>query len=135
MQLQGLEVEEVWDRADPSRHGYVEPSKIADEMIERVLNPFLQDLTHCQPLGMSLEGGYQCMALLQGLYEFQQQSKSPFKDWATDLPIAYAEIAMEKWLAGERKPSTRKKLREFIEENLLEWEVTLVRLLATGAER
>jgi len=31
--LDALEVEEVWDRAGRTRHGYVEPGEAADEMI------------------------------------------------------------------------------------------------------
>ena len=43
-ELDALEVEEVWDRAGRTRHGYVEPSEAADEMIEEVVEPFLQEL-------------------------------------------------------------------------------------------
>ncbi len=32
-QLDSLEVEEVWDRAGPTRHGYVDPSEAAYEML------------------------------------------------------------------------------------------------------
>jgi hypothetical protein len=38
-ELDGLEVEEVWDRAGPTRHGYVDPGEAADEMIEEVIEP------------------------------------------------------------------------------------------------
>jgi hypothetical protein len=43
-ELDALEVGDVWDRAGPTRHGYVEPSEAADQMIEGVLAPFLEEL-------------------------------------------------------------------------------------------
>lgn len=130
-ELEGLEVEEVWDRAGRTSAGYVEPSEVADEMIQRALDPFLEQVTRYQRLGMSLEGMYVCMALLQGLYEFEHNSNSQFKDWATDLPSAYAEIALERWQAGKPIPSARKKMRNFIQAKLLRWEVALERLLTS----
>ncbi|MDE3090809.1 MAG: hypothetical protein KGJ80_15645 [Chloroflexota bacterium] len=131
-ELEGLEVEEVWDRAGQTRHGYVEEGEVADEMIRRVLNPCLEDLTRYQRLGMAHEAMYLCMGLMQGLYEFQHQSESEFKDWATDLPIAYAEIALEKWRAGKPTPSAIKEMQTFIQENLPHWDFTLMRALPKG---
>ena len=37
--LELLEVEEVWDRAGPSRDGYVDTNEVADEMIRDALAP------------------------------------------------------------------------------------------------
>ncbi|CAG1003373.1 hypothetical protein GPROT1_04112 [Gammaproteobacteria bacterium] len=127
--LENLEVEEVWDRAGQTRHGYVETGEAADEMMQRVLDPYLKDIERYQNLGMPPEAKYLCMGLMQGLYEFQYASKSGFKDWATDLPVAYAETVLEKWCAGKPKPSALKEIRNFIEENLLHWESLLKRSL------
>ena len=46
--LELLEVEEVWDRAGPSRHGYVEPYEVAEEMMDEVLKPYLEELGKLQ---------------------------------------------------------------------------------------
>jgi hypothetical protein len=128
-ELEGLQAEEVWDRAGQTRHGYVEDGEVADEMIQRVVNPHLEDLARYQGLGMSQEAMYLCMGLLQGLYEFEHQSESEFKDWATDLSIGYAEIALEKWREGKPKPSAIKEMQNFIQENLQHWNFTLMRVL------
>jgi len=128
-ELEGLEVEEVWDRAGQTRHGYVEDGEVADEMIQRVVNPYLEDLVRYQRLGMTNEAMYLCMGLLQGLYEFEHESKSEFKDWATDLPIGYAEIVLEKWRDGKPKPAAITEIRDFIQENLPHWDSTLMRSL------
>ena len=65
--LNFLEVEEVWDRAGPSRHGYVEPHEAAEEMIDEVVAPYLAELKKYQKLGMNTEANKMCMGLLLGL--------------------------------------------------------------------
>ncbi len=66
--LNFLEVEEVWDRAGPKRHGYVDPGEAADEMIQEVLDPYLEELKKYQNLGMNTEANRMCMGLLLGLF-------------------------------------------------------------------
>lgn len=131
-ELEALEVEEVWDRAGRTRHGYVETGEVADEMIQRVLEPYLEDLARYQRLGMTLEATYLCMGIVQGLYEFQHESKSQFKDWATDLPIAHAESTLETWRAGKPTRRAVQKMQTFIEENPVRWDYALMPLLQKG---
>lgn len=59
---------------------YVEPSEVVDEIIQRVLVPLLEKLTGYQRVGMDLEGMYVCIALLQGLDEFQYYNCLPKVD-------------------------------------------------------
>jgi hypothetical protein len=65
-ELSFLEVEEVWDRAGPTRHGYVDPGEAADQMIEEVIDPYLEELKKYQELGMNVEVNRMCMGLLLG---------------------------------------------------------------------
>ena len=94
-ELDALEVEEVWDRAGRTRHGYVEPDEAADQMIEEILEPFLRELVKYQELGMNTEANRTCMGLLLGLYQFKRESTSEFKDWAPDAPIIFAEAVVD----------------------------------------
>jgi hypothetical protein len=91
-ELDLLKVEEVWDRAGSTRHGYVEPGEAADEMIDEIAKPYLEELKKLQALGMSTQANRMCMGLLLGLYKFEHESTSEFKDWAGDAPIVFAEI-------------------------------------------
>lgn len=43
-ELDALEVEEVWDRAGPTRHGYVDPGEAAYGMVEEIIDPYLEEL-------------------------------------------------------------------------------------------
>ncbi|MFQ5594009.1 MAG: hypothetical protein ACE5HA_07645 [Anaerolineae bacterium] len=72
-ELNLLEVEEVWDRAGQTRYGYVEPSEAADEMMQEVLEPYLEEMKRYQRLGMHEAARYTCMGLLAGLYRFETE--------------------------------------------------------------
>lgn len=125
-ELNALEVEEVWDRAGSTRHGYVEPGEAADQMIEAVLTSFLDDLARYRKLGLRTEANRMCEGLLLGFFRFQHESTSEFKNWAPDAPIIFAEIVVDAWKAGSPTGSDVKLLRAFIAEELGGWGANLV---------
>ena len=65
-ELNVLEVEEVWDRAGPTRHGYAEPSEAAYQMTDEVIEPFLAQMKKHQKLGMDAQANRLCMGLAVG---------------------------------------------------------------------
>jgi hypothetical protein len=117
-----LEIEDAWDRAGPSRHGYVEPWEVAYEMIEGVLEPFLEELKKYQSLGMYAEANQFCMGLLLGLYKFQYECKSQFRDWTPDAGIEFADSVLDAWKEGIGSREDFTAVRAFIEEELCGWE-------------
>jgi len=125
-ELNFLEVEEVWDRAGPTRHGYVDPGEAADEMIEEVIDPYLEELKKYQELGMNVEANRMCMGLLLGLYRFDHESTSKFKDWAPDAPSGFAWVVVDAWKAGAPSRADVKAVKAFIENKLYGWEAGLV---------
>jgi hypothetical protein len=125
-ELDALEVEEVWDRAGETRHGYVEPGEAADQMIEQVLEPFLEKLKKYQKLGLSVEAGRLCMGLLAGLHRFEHESICEFKNWAPDSPIIFAESVVEIWKAGTPSRADIAAVKAFIEDELGGWGARLV---------
>ncbi len=50
--LNGMDVEELWDRSGSSRFGYVSPEDMAVEMMEEELEPFNQDVIRISELNM-----------------------------------------------------------------------------------
>jgi hypothetical protein len=125
-ELSFLEVEEVWDRAGPKRHGYVDPGEAADQMIEEVIGPYLEELKKYQELGMNTEANRMCMGLLLGLYRFDHESRSKFKDWAPDAPSGFAWAVVNAWKAGAPSRADVKAVKAFIENTLCGWEAGLV---------
>jgi hypothetical protein len=126
-ELDALEVEEVWDRAGKTRHGYVEPSEAAYQMVEEVIDPYLEQLKKYQKLGMSAEVSTLCKGLLLGLYQFDQESKSEFKNWAVDAPGEFASTVIEAWKAGQSVRKDVAALKKFIAEELGSWGMHLGR--------
>jgi len=107
--LEALQVEDVWDSAGRTRHDYVEPQEVADEMIEHVLEPYEQDLTRYPKMNLPKQAMWLCMGILHGLYRFEHESKTEFKDWAVELPLHHALTIFGQW-------STKKPSQEAIEE-------------------
>ena len=124
-ELDALEVQEVWDRAGRTRHGYVETSEVAEQMIEAVLAPYLEELSRYQVLGLNLEAGELCKGLLLGIYQFKHESKCQFKDWATDLPLDLAREVLAAWRRGATGEADSGEISGFIQEELLSWSVSL----------
>ncbi|MBI4316913.1 MAG: hypothetical protein HY675_00365 [Chloroflexi bacterium] len=120
-ELDALEVDDVWEQAGPSRHGYAEPSEVAYQMVEDVLEPFLHELRRYQELGMSVESTQLCAGLLMGLYRFERASTSEFKDWAPDAPISFAAEVVEAWKKGRPSDTAVATLTKFIREELSGW--------------
>ena len=120
-ELDMLEAEEVWDRAGPKRHGYVDPGEAAHEMVQEVIGPFLQELRKYQNLVMRVQANQMCMGLLQGLYWFERESRSEFKNWAVDTPAAFAEAIIDVWKGGVPEQADVQEVKAFIDEELNGW--------------
>jgi len=125
-ELELLEVEEVWDRAGPSHHGYVDPAEAADQMIDEVIAPYLEELKKYQALGMNAQANRMSMGLLLGLYRFEDESTSKFKEWEPDAAGVFAEVAVDAWKAGDPSRADVKALRTFIKDELSGWGARLV---------
>jgi hypothetical protein len=125
-ELNTLRVEEVWDRAGPTRRGYVDPGEAAGQMVKETIDPYLEEIKKYQALGMNVQANRMCMGLLLGLYKFDDESTSEFMGWAPDAPGIFAEEVVEVWKAGSPSRADVKALRTFIEEALFGWGAGLV---------
>lgn len=119
--LEGLEVEEVWARSGKTRNGYVDPDEAADSMIEEIFQPYLDEMDKCQQLGLAEQSLNLCMGLVLGLYNFEILSDSKFKEWAGDLPMVYAKIAISNWKKGAPSPEDLAEMKAFIQEEKIGW--------------
>lgn len=119
--LEALKVEEVWDRAGKTRDGYVETGEAADQMIEEVLEPFLDEMKKYQTMGLTLEARHMCMGMLLGLYDFEHACTSEFKEWSPDSPIAFAGEVVDAWRTVRSDKADLQALTAFIEDELQGW--------------
>jgi len=126
-ELDHLEVEEVWNRAGRTRYGYVEPVEVAEEMMQKVLEPYLEEMKRYQRLDMHDAARLTCMGVLAGLYRFETESTTQFKDWAPDLPAIFAEEVLDDWKAGNPRAAEVREMEQFIHDELTKWASYLLR--------
>ena len=98
--LNQLQVEELWNRSGKTRYGYVEPSEEAWVMFEEVIEPFVDEMKKYQKLGMPLLAKKYCIGIIKGIQKYEHESESEFKNWATDVPVEYAERILDEWKEG-----------------------------------
>lgn len=119
--LDGLEVEDVWDNSGGTRDGYVDPDELASEMFEGALEPYLDELRKCQKLSMDREAMLHCMGILMGLYKFEKEATTEFQDWAANEPQEYFVQVLEEWMNRNKDPKKLREMRDFVKRNFPEW--------------
>ncbi|MGQ0593856.1 MAG: hypothetical protein ACT4QB_14785, partial [Gammaproteobacteria bacterium] len=95
--LDSIDVEDCWDRAGSSRNGYTSPDEAAVEMVDEALQPFLDQARRYHELGMREEEMTHCMGLILGIYRYEHESKSEFREWSVDVPLECAGDRLREW--------------------------------------
>lgn len=119
--LNSLEVEDVWDNSGSTRDGYVDPTEYAWEMFEEALEPYMEDIKKYQKLSMSVEAKNCCMGILKGIYKFDTESTSEYKDWAVDAPSGIFEQVLDEWKEGQNSPEDIAEVEEYVKDNFSDW--------------
>lgn len=119
--LDSLEVEDVWDKSGGTRDGYVDPYELASEMFEDVLEPYLEELRKFQKLSMDEEAKLHCMWILKGIYKFETEATTEFKDWSGDDPHVYFTQVLEEWEKGNKDIQNLDEMHLFIKKNCAKW--------------
>ena len=124
--MDALEVDEVWDRAGETRHGYIELGETADQVMKEVLEPLLEELGKHQELGLNTEANRMCMGSVLGLYRFKHESTCESKDWAPDAPIVFTEMVVDAWKVGVTSRVDIAVIKAFIEGVTDGWAARLI---------
>jgi len=119
--LDTLPVEDVWERAGSSYGEYIEPGEAAWEMFEETLNPFMREMKRYQELSMRSEAKHYCMGILQGIYWFEKESQSEYKNWAEDVPSQHFHSIIDKWKESTTDPIDIAEVEGFVRSNLSNW--------------
>lgn len=119
--LDGIDVEELWDRSGPCRDGYSSPEDMAVEMMEEELEPYNKEVMEYLELGMANAAKFYCMGVLKGIYKYAQESKSEFKNWAVDIPEECFGYLLEEWKKKTKNRNNVKEMSIFIEKEFKNW--------------
>jgi len=114
-ELDSIAVEDVWDNSGATRDGYVEPGEYAWQLFENALQPFEEHLERCQSLSLVKQAKHQCMGILKGIWRFEVESKSEFKDWAGDAPGENMVRLFEEWKKKSNNPKDIEEVKRFMD--------------------
>ena len=123
--LDSIDVEDCWGRSGSSRHGYTEPSEAAVELVEEELQPFYDQAARYQELGMPEQEMTYCMGVILGIYRYEHESKSAFREWAVDIPIECAGYLLTKWRERNQDAVAAEAMDEFIRQRCPKWAMNL----------
>lgn len=113
--LDFLDVEDLWDRNGATREeGYVDPGEEAWRMVEEVLEPYIHKMKRHHSMEMFYEEMLFCMGIISGLKQFENESKSPFKDWAADVSDGLVDRILDDWKKSCKNPKLMKAMDDFI---------------------
>jgi hypothetical protein len=96
-------------------------------MFEAALEPFREEMEKYRQLSMLEQAEAVCLGILKGVYDFQWNSDTEFKDWAVDAPAEYFWTYLEEWKQHCKQRSSVAKIEQFLTENCLEWSERAVR--------
>lgn len=119
--LDSIEVEDLWDRSGAKRDGYIEPYEMADEMIYEALSSYLDQLKEYKTLSMDKESKLFFMGILRGLYLFDRESDTQFREWAEDIAGDVFEGLLFDWKKEYKNKKDLNDIKKFIEDNCTEW--------------
>jgi hypothetical protein len=121
MDLEFLDVEEVWDRSGPKRDGYVDPGDAAWQMFEDALQPFEDAIDKYKRLSMSSEARSYCEGILKGIYDFHRESSTEYKDWAVDAPGEFFGRVLDEWKSLFKGRPPLLEMEEFLQSHCPDW--------------
>ena len=119
--LDAIAVEDVWDRSGRTSHGYTEPAQAAVDVFEEALEPFVAKLKEYLKLEMYAQADEYCMGVLQGIYAFDHDSESEYKDWAVDVPGESFAWVRKIWLDGRRDLQAHERMGARIATSCPKW--------------
>ena len=119
--LDEIDAHELWDRSGPKTDGYTGPGEMAFEMVEEALEPFFQEMYRLLDLKMNQEARLCCMGIAKGLYEYEENSTSEFKDWAIDIPTEMYSYIVDDWKKRGSTAKDREEMREFVRKECPNW--------------
>jgi len=133
MELESIQVEDVWARAGANREGYVDPGDAAWEMFEEALRPFRDELEKYKKLSMPKEATLYCLGILKGIYAFDKDSKTQYKEWAVDAPGEYFAFILDDWRTLYKGIIPMVSMKVFLETNCPDWGEWSVKLLRSSS--
>ncbi len=125
--IANLEILDMGKRSGRQPFGYVGPGEAAGEMVEEVIEPFVDRIERCVAMGFHEAALELCRGVLLGLYRAERCDATEVGAWIpdgfsefADAPIAAFRRPRGRSARGGRSP-VPKDLARFANEHLPEW--------------
>lgn len=126
--VRSLDLDDLGSRAGRHRHGYVEPSQAAVDLVEEAVMPFIEDIKRRAEAGQKAAALNSCLGIVLGLYRLRDKDGDEFLGWAVDSPdemAGWAVVTLRKALRAAKKtrgaPQPSAALPAVFRENAPEW--------------
>jgi hypothetical protein len=123
--LDSIDVQDCWDRSGSSRDGYTSPDEAAAEIIEEELQPFFEQVERYREMGLPEQEAAYCMGVILGIYRYERESRSEFRQWSEDIPAECSGLLLDKWAERNREGVRITVMHAFIRERCPEWAKSL----------
>ena len=91
------------------------------------MQPFVDQAKRYHELDMLKQERDYCAGVILGLYRYERESKSEFRNWSEDLPLDSAGWLRDEWRERNADKAVRDTMDEFIKGRCPEWARNLVR--------
>lgn len=98
--LDALDVDDLYSRSGETKHGYVDPNEESWKMFEEALQPFINEMIKSQKRELPAIAKAYCIGIINGLFKFEEESHSDFKDLVEDEPGEYIDTVVKEWKKG-----------------------------------
>ncbi len=96
-----LDLDDLNNRAGSHRWGYKDPTEAAWELLEEIVEPFLEDMKHQAELQSAARALEICKGVVLGLYRVRHEPNgSTVLGWAPDFAVQTAMSAVEMYATG-----------------------------------
>ncbi|KJJ85786.1 hypothetical protein OMAG_000340 [Candidatus Omnitrophus magneticus] len=120
--LDGIEVEELWDRSGPRSYGYSAPEDMSIEMMEEKLSPYNEQIEKYFKLEMMKEADLYCKGVLKGLYRYAKESMSEFKEYVIDMTRMCFGSLLSEYNEKINNEKAIEEMKFFLKKECSEWE-------------
>lgn len=119
--LDSVDVHDCWDRSGSSRDGYTSPDEAAAEIIEEELQPFFDQVDQYHEMELPEQEATYCMGVILGIYRYERESESEFKQWCVDIPAEFSGSLLNKWAKRNPDGARINAMHEFLLTRCPEW--------------
>ncbi len=119
--LESVDVQDCWERSGRSRDGYTSPDEAAAEIIEEELQPFFDQVERYHEMGLREQEAAYCMGVIFGIYRYEWESESEFRQWSMDIPAEFGGLLLNEWRKRNPDGTRINAMHKLIRTRCPEW--------------